>query len=309
MKNKILISCIFVLILIIISFTFIVVNAKTEDEKIAYKAQEEIEYLEDRIIIIMNDINNISLSNVVLNKEKIKSSEQNQENKSNEQSSNSNSGGNNSSSDESRGNSLNSSNNSESGQSSSKNKTTKYEIKTSSILSNTNQQIDWENIKVNIETIYTMQPNLIIDLHSLNVNSEDILKFTNVLDQVTLSAKQEDKVLTINNLASLYAFLPNYKSQFLNDDIDINIDYTKTCILNSYALLEQDKWDEMKTQISNGINYFSNVMNTIEINEKQQNKVSKVYILLNELNTCIDLKDKELYYIKYRNTMEELINL
>lgn len=309
MKNKILISCIFVLMLIIISFTFIVVNAKTEDEKIAYKAQEEIEYLEDRIIIIMNDINNISLSNVVLTKEKIKSSEQNQENKSNEQSSNSNSGGNNSSSDESRGNSLNSSNNSESGQSSSKNKATKYEIKTSSILSNTNQQIDWENIKVNIETIYTMQPNLIIDLHSLNVNSEDILKFTNVLDQVTLSAKQEDKVLTINNLASLYAFLPNYKSQFLNDDIDINIDYTKTCILNSYALLEQDKWDEMKTQISNGINYFSNVMNTIEINEKQQNKVSKVYILLNELNTCIDLKDKELYYIKYRNTMEQLINL
>ena len=65
----------------------------------------------------------------------------------------------------------------------------------------------------------------------------------------------------------------------------------------------------MNGQISNGINYFSNVMNTIEINEKQQNKVSKVYILLNELNTCIDLKDRELYYIKYRNTMEQLINL
>lgn len=300
MKNKILISFIVILILVIISSVFILVNAKTEDEKLAYKAQEEIEYLEDRIITIMNEINNISFSNVILTKEKIENNEENSQNqtnsKSNEESSNNNSGG-------------NSSNNSEKGDSNLKKETTKYELKTSSILSNANQEIDWENIKVNIEMIYTMLPNLIIDLHSLNVNSDDILKFSTVLDQVTLSAKQEDKVLTINNLASLYAFLPNYKTQFINDNIDINIDYTKTCILNSYALLEQDKWDEMKAQISNGINYFSNIMNSIEINEKQQNKVSKAYILLNELNDCIKLKDKELYYIKYRNVMEQLTTL
>ena len=63
MKNKILISFIVILILVIISSVFILVNAKTEDEKLAYKAQEEIEYLEDRIITIMNDINNITFSN------------------------------------------------------------------------------------------------------------------------------------------------------------------------------------------------------------------------------------------------------
>ena len=150
------------------------------------------------------------------------------------------------------------------------------------MLSNTNQQIDWDNIKVNIETIYAMQPNLIIDLHSLNVNREDILKFSNVLDQVTLSAKQEDKVLTINNLASLYAFLPNYKTQFMNDDIDINIDYTKTCILNSYALLEQDKWDEMKAQVNNAIVYFTNILNSVDEKQENQNKMSKIYVMLNE---------------------------
>lgn len=186
---------------------------------------------------------------------------------------------------------------------------TKFELKNSGVLMGQSQEVDWDSIKSNTEMLYSTLPTVILDLHELNVNNEDILNFSNVLDQVTLSVKQEDKTATLNNLASLYAFLPTYRSQISEDNQSINIDYVKACVLNSYAFVEQEKWDEMKNQMANAMNYFSNIMNRVEGKEQDQNRISKIYVLLNELNNSIDKKEKDLYYIKYRNLMEELINL
>ena len=174
---------------------------------------------------------------------------------------------------------------------------------------NMQQQIDWEYMKTSAETIYTFWPTIIADLNKLNVKNEEILNFSSNLDKVTLSIKNEDKVVALNNLASLYAFLPNYRSQFSTDLQSINIDYAKNCILNSYALVEQANWIEVKEQVVNALNYYMVVMDEVNENVQNQNRISKAYILLNELNSSTDIQDKELYYIKYRNVMEELVNI
>lgn len=186
---------------------------------------------------------------------------------------------------------------------------TKFELKNNGVLMGQSKEVDWDSIKSNTEMLYSTLPTVILDLHELNVNNEDILNFSDVLDQVTLSVKQEDKTATLNNLASLYAFLPTYRSQISEDNQSVNIDYMKACVLNSYAFVEQEKWDEMKKQMVNAMNYFSNIMNRVEGKEQEQNQISKIYVLLNELNNSIDKKEKDLYYIKYRNLMEELVNL
>lgn len=185
---------------------------------------------------------------------------------------------------------------------------TKFELKNNSVLMGQSQEVDWDSIKSNTEMLYSTWPTVVLDLHELNVNNEDILNFSNVLDQVTISVKQEDKTATLNNLASLYAFLPNYRSQISKDNQSINMDYVKGCVLNSYALLEQEKWDEMQAQLTNAMNYFSNIMNRVEERGQNQSQISRIYVLLNELNSSINKKEKELYYIKYRNVMEELVN-
>ena len=74
-----------------------------------------------------------------------------------------------------------------------------------------NGEIDWDYIKSNTEMIYTIWPTVVADLNALDVNNEDILNFSSVLDKVTLSVKAEDKVATLNNLVGLYAFLPKYR--------------------------------------------------------------------------------------------------
>ena len=305
MKKQIIIGSI-ILICIVVCVVFIISKNNSKDTSLQTKTEEEIEHLEEKIVEMMNSINKISLSNSVLVEEKTSQNSQTSENtnQSNDSSQESGKGGSSQSSDSG---SSSGSSDSDSDKENTTKENAKYEIVNDSILANKKQTIDWEYIKSSAETIHSSWATLTIDLHSLNVNNQDILNFSSVLDQVTLSAKQEDKTSTLNNLDSLYAFFPSYIKQISNDSEKINIDYTRACILNSYALAEQNKWDEMKVQVTNGINYFTNILNSVNDEKQNQNKLSKTYVLLNELNNSIDVKDKDLYMIKYKNVMEELL--
>ena len=306
MKKQIIIDFI-ILFFILLCFIFFLTGCSSEDASLQLKAEKEIEYLEEKIVAMMNSLNQITLSNAVLIEEKKDKSSENTQGGENQKSSSS--GGTSEQKEQSsEGSGSASSSSSGSNNSESNKETTKYDIISDSILVNKNQPINWEYIKSNTETIHSTWATLTIDLHGLEVNNEDILNFSNALDQVTLSAKQENKVSTLNNLASLYAFFPSYMKQISDNNEKINVDYTKACVLNSYALADQDKWNEMKPQVENAINYFSNVLNSVSKDKQNQNRLSKIYVLLNELNSSIDVKDKDLYMIKYKNVMEELVN-
>lgn len=304
MKKQIVINSV-ILFFILFCFIFLLAGCSSDDTSLQSKTENEIEHLEEKIIAMMNSLNQITLSNSILIEEKISQNSQESENKQEASSSESQEGGDSNKSSDSGSSSSNSSDNNKENNTQ---ENTKYEIKNNSILANTNNSIDWEYIKSNTESIHSTWATLTIDLHELNVKNEDILNFSNVLDQVTISAKQEDKAATLNNLASLYAYFPSYINQISDDNEKININYTKACVLNSYALVEQDKWEEMKLQVTNAISYFTNVLNNVNGNTQNQSKLSKIYVLLNELNNSIDLKDRDLYMIKYKNVIEELIN-
>lgn len=308
--NKKIFLIIFSIAIVIIFVAYIVTSTnnyiKSNSKKVDEKTEEEIKQLEEKLVGMINSLNNISFTNTVLKQTSEKSSSTNSNNNSSNNSSDNSSKDSN---NEQNSQSSESSDNNSDSISSKTEEQVKYEIQKNDILLIDLSNIDWEYIKANTESIYNLWANLIIDLHELNVNNQDILNFSNTLDQVTLSVKQENKYASVTNLVSLYSYLPTYVNQFSNNENEKNLFLTKNCVLNTYALIEQQNWDEMKKQTASAIEYFSNIMNNIENNERQnKNKITKIYVLLNELYSSIDLKDKELYYIKYRNVMEELIN-
>lgn len=303
-KKIFLIVLVAIVVMVFIGYIFFSLNSysKTGNKDLAEKTQDEIRELENKIISMMNSLNNISFTNAVLKQSIEEDKKNNDEDKNNETSENT-SGGSSSNESEKTSNDSSSSNSKTSTQ-----EQIKYEIEKSNILLTDFSNVDWKYIKGEVESIYVLWSTLIIDLHELNVNNDDILNFSNSLDQVTISIKQENKLSSTNNLANLYSYIPAYVEQISKDENEKNIYYTKNCIINTYALIEQDNWTEMKNQTATAIEFFSKIMNDIGNGEKQNSKMMKIYVLLNELYSSMDLKDKELYYIKYRNTMEELIN-
>lgn len=285
MKNKILIYLIIIVFLFINIFTLTGCD-NSDDNKLIYKTENEIQYLEQKIVQILNSLNSISLTNSMLTESKEIKNDENQNENSNNNSSN------------------NDKNNEKDKQT---NQVTKYEVKNSSVLNSDKNDIDWEYIKENTEILYSIWSTIIIDLYQFDIETNDIFKFSQTMDLTTLSVANQDKSASIINFASLYNYLPNFRSKISKDNKKINLDYTIASVVNSYALIEQENWQGIKEQINLAINYFTNVMNIVNEDVHAQAHITKTYVLLNELNNSIDLQNKDLYYIKYKSTMEELI--
>lgn len=299
-KYFIFFICFIIFLIVIFGSVVIFSNTDNNNEKTKDKVQEEISYVEVKILGMLNSLNNIPFSNSILLEQNTIKGQKNSNDSEDSGSSSENSQSEESSSDSSQGSSGSSENTSTN--------YTKYNVENQNILSSKENKIDWNYLKNTVEVLYSSWPTIMIDLHSINIRNEDILAFSSNLDNLIVNIESEDKRNTANSLAILYSLIPNYIEQSSNDTDKINIAYTKSCIVNAYVLLEDDKWDEMQTQVTKAGEYFGLIINSVN-QDRGKISISKTYVLVNEMNNAIKLKDKKLFYLKYKNLMENAMNI
>lgn len=312
-KNVIKISIIIISLVLAILFIFFTNRSNSGEADLKSKTEDEIVHLESKLLDIANKVNNISFSNHILTKTKVEDTEQGTNSQGSQGGSssgqeNSQDQGGSSGGQESSGGGSQKSGSSSQGQSGGNKSqvTEKYEMERSSILTNKQTDIDWDYIKYNAELLYSNWSTIVIDLHSLNINNNDILNFGDTLNNLIIATKNEDKVQTLQIISDLYSYIPKYTEQYSDDKTKVNLEYTKYFIVDAYTLLEEDKWDEIDKQVENAKAYYSNIINGVNFETENQNKINKVYILLNELDNSIQYKDKDLFYIKYKALIENL---
>ena len=232
-----------VIFITILSISIVVLSSSNKDNK-NEKIEQEIDFVEEKLIGMINSLNNISFSNSVLLEQNTIKGQENSSSKNQgseeegSSSTNGSEGGSSSNSNESENSTSSQSQNNSLTNSAQGEKGTdysKYNVENKNILIESQDKIDWNYLKNNVEIIYSSWPTIMIDLHSINIKNEDILAFSNSLDALVISLEKEDKRETLNNLASLYALMPIYTQQFTEDIEKINIAYTKSCIINAYV--------------------------------------------------------------------------
>lgn len=304
-KNKIIILFIYLIILIV---SLCGCGSKEDDGKIDKKIQSEIDYLDKKLIGIMNKLNNITLENYEVKSKEIVSQngqQSNQEGSGGSSGSGQSSGGGSSSGGSSDGNTSSGggSSNQSSGSGEESNNIKVLQMQPSNILVINKDEIDWITIKSETEIMYTSWNSIILDLYNSNIENEDILAFSKTLDDAILAVKTEDKKKSLEVLANLYSLLPKYINKIEVDESLKNIIQTKSNILNAYALVENENWTEVQNQINLADTAYSKVTNDIKYIENRQGEVSRIYILIKELKNSINSKDKDIFYIKYKNLM------
>lgn len=307
MKNQIskyilifLIIVFSILFAILIYIRFFSTNKSKEYAILKEKGEGEIIYLDTLIVDMLNKLNNIDYSRYTVTVEEINEGEQQTSSKS------SSSNGDTQSSNPESEKSVSSDSGSVSKEA---DQTQSRETKlseTNTLINSNSREIQWDKISYNVETLYTTWPTITIDLKSLNIPDEEISKFSNALDGVTQSIKNKDKSNSLINLYNLYAMLPRFLAYFTNDEAKINLYNTKAYVLNAYVSSEKDKWEEMNSNILQAINSLSMVLNSDSILESEKSSFDKAYILLQELQRSIILEDKEIFYLKYKLTIEQL---
>ena len=65
----------------------------------------------------------------------------------------------------------------------------------------------------------------------------------------------------------------------------------------------------MKNDITEAIKTYETLLTSANIETNKQASINKAYIMLNELQNAINLKDKQVFLIKYKNLLEEINNM
>lgn len=296
-KYIITIAVILGVMLIMFGSYYIYSNTSSQEDVATLKSKvdEEIKYLDSVIVSIMNKFNNITYANYKIVEEKATSQNQNQKNSSVKsiESQEGQSGGNNK--DNSQENSI-------------ENTITNINMDYSSILVNSdNKKIEWNYIKKEIEKMYSTWTTVLIDLNALNVNNTNLLKYNSTLDDITQALENEDKKTSMIKLADLYSLLVSYIKEYSSNNKLIQLLDTKSNILYAYSLAEyEDKWSEMKNYTDKAQNVYNNIINNELKNNDSTNNINKAYVLLNEISKSTSKKDKNIFYINYKNLMKEL---
>lgn len=278
-------------VIIVILVIFLVKNINNDKNKDNDKVVSEIKYIDNKLMILLNGMNNITLENF---KVSVRKTSVNSVKKSGPEESLSSS---------SSGKESESSSQSKSSNSSSNTTAEQYGLKEERILTN-NNEINWEEIKNEVELLYATVPTMTLDLYSYNISQQEILGFNKELDELTVAIKEENKEQTLIKLANLYRYLPAFVSGFSEDSEYVNLLETKSNVFNSYVFVNLDNWNEATNYINKAIDSYLPVLNNLKENNNQYDN-QKIYVILNELKSTTNLKDRNVFLIKYRNLLEE----
>lgn len=305
MKKFKRIAYVFLIIIIVILAVILYNNESKGNEKnTKEKGFSEIEFIETKLVSLLNNMNNIETRNYTISVSEItkKSKEEDSQNSASD-SQNSQSEG----SSEETGSGGNSGSNSDTGGSNEQNGK-KFDLQTSGVLTSSDE-IDWNNIKSEIEILYSSIPTITLDLYQLNVNQDDILGFNKEFDNLTLVVKNQNKEETLKELSKLYEYIPKFMQNVTEDEIEKILVETKSNVFKAYAKLDSKNWNEISNDVKLAVETYSKLLTNTNIDYSKQYSISKGYVMLNELQNAVAVKDESVFLIKYKNLLEEMNNM
>ena len=300
------------LVIFVLSIAFILFKSyadsnKKEDEK--EKTETEIQRVELSFVNMFNELNNIKFENYRINTSQINKEDLKDNSSSSASESTPSSGGSSSSESSSSGEQGESQKENGSSQSSEESKENQnYEMKLSGVLTN-NSDINWENLKNEVEILYSAIPSLTIDLYKININKEKITNFNQEYDNLMKAIKEENKQNALDALANLYNYLPDFIENSTDDTNKKILIRTKNNIFKSYSLLDKNDWNAITENVNLANQEFTKILTNSQSSNKNQYIINKAYVQINELQNSTQTKEKEIFLIKYKNLLEELENI
>lgn len=304
MKKYKKIPYVFLIIIVSVLSVTIYANASKEDKEAKKEKNfSEVEFLETKLLNLFNEMNNIETRNYDISVSEISTQAEDQKNSENSggnaQGSNSQEGGSNSDTNSS---SLKNSSDTQSKTSQ------KFDLVEKGILTNS-EEVNWKDVKNEIEILYSSIPTITLELYQSNANQQDILNFNREFDNLTIVVKEEKKEETLSELSKLYDYIPKFMENSTDDQLQKTVTETKAKILKAYSKLDQKNWEEISNDLQQATDIYSKLLTDTNIDSSKQYTISKVYIMINELQNAVQIQDESIFLIKYKNIIEEMNTL
>ena len=301
MKKFKTMSYIVIIAIIIIFAISIYVNAsKNNEDDQKSKTLSELEYIETKFVELFNKMNNIEVRNYKitvgeLSKETTESSSKSEEGSA--------SGG-----SSKGGESGASSSNKETGTEDEGQDKEKYELTSNGILISP-RDVKWDEIKWEVENLYSSISTMTLDLYKMQINQDDILGFNKEIDNLTTKIAENNKQQTLDELVKGYEYIQKFFQSVSDSEITKLLIETKLNIFKAYSKLDQKNWQDIGNNVKNAIDIYSKLLTNTKIEQMKQYGINKGYIMLNELQNSVTIQDEQVFLIKYKNLLEEINNI
>jgi len=265
-------------------------NSKNSEDELKQKVNAEISYIDNELLSMVNSLNNIYFDKYKVDEQKVpkKSANSEKEESSNKEGDESNSKG---------------GSEKESGQQSSEDSSQKISsMKTNNLLKG-DTEIDWDDLRNKVENLYDVWTTISVDLKDIGVNDENLSQFEHNMDNVAIAVKQENKQATLENAIQIYKQLAEFVKSYGSDD---SILQTKYKLLVCYNYANQEQWELFQEALTDLKMSYSNFINKKTEYKGKETNIKNASMIINEINSTIDAKDKEIFFIKYKNLMQEL---
>ena len=168
------------------------------------------------------------------------------------------------------------------------------------------EKINWDYIKGDIFNINDAWNSAILDLSKVDIDDNEILKFSSSLNNLLISVSNQNEGMMISNLNDMYSQIIVFEDSYSNDKIKIERQKIKSQVLSTYNFLVQNQFEQSRIKIEETINNYKELMNNDEYKEANKYDLNKVYILLLEFRTAIQTQNYDLTRLKYILAVEEL---
>ena len=161
---------------------------------------------------------------------------------------------------------------------------------------------NWKFIEEQIENLYQIWDNICLDLLEVNLDSKQITKFTDCLNSSLKWIKEKNKNEAMNNIVQLYKLLPEYCKTALGENEKTISFEIKAKVTEGYVNVSNDKWSEAIKNIEEAEMKFRNIIN----NNESKILLNQSYIIINELKKAVEIQDKEIFFIQYKNLISRI---
>lgn len=304
MKKTLKISLIIIGILIFFSGC----KNSNSDSDLKQKVNSEVSYLDSELVSMINELNSIDYSKYEvdvqdykegLEKNLNKQSEENQ-NSGEEKSEDNGKGDDGSKESENESNQQKESVDKQNSDSSKKN----YSMKPNNVLGN-EVNIDWDKLRSRAENLYSTWTVILADLSRIGIPGEKLDEFSSEIDLVAVATQKEDETALINELVKLYKSLSDFVEIYGNFE-EKNVIYTKYNLLICYKYAMLENWIELEKALSDLKLSFSNINNKKDLYSGKEANIERAYIIISKMNNSKEVLNKEIFFIKYKNLMQEL---
>lgn len=168
------------------------------------------------------------------------------------------------------------------------------------------ENLNWELIEDNAIDLNKVLDTMILDLNEIGMSDEDIIELKKGVNDLSIAIYNRDINNVFKQFGILYSLLPKYMQGYSEDTNKINQMELKALIVFSFSYANMLDWENAKNTIDLAMNKYNEMTDNVEYMTEYSYNLNKVYILIGELKTAIDLEEIELTKVKYVNFIEKI---